>query len=359
MLVYSEKIVRFIEEIKSCLKLILIKEVGLSVHGDRFYDKKKKTSYPIKIVIYNDQKNLGYFDPSFYELGFHESVLHASKETLLNLIRHELGHYLTFIFHGDQIQPHGSEYRNVCKNLGWGKEVYEASTSLEIDSNHSNLIENPIFRKIQKLMALGSSSSKHEAELAILKSRELLLKHHIDMPSIEVESEKMFLARIMKQAKRNAKMIAISRILETFFVSTVFHKGVNCTYLEILGTKLHIEIAEYASKFLDYELDKLWEEIQKKANLKGITAKNSFFLGIAKGYCDKIGALKTEHSNALVLIENKLTAIKEMAYGRLSKMRSGHKYCPKSGSLGKEAGSSLSIRKAVKNSSSPPMLTYN
>ncbi len=359
MLVYSENIVRFIDEIKTHLKLILINEAGLSVHKNRFYDKKKKVSYPIKIVIYNDQKNLGYFDPSFYELGFHESIMHASKETLLNLIRHELGHYLTFILHGDQVQPHGPEYRTVCKNLGWGKKIFEATASLEINQAHSESNESAIFRKIQKLMALGSSSSKNEAEQAIFKSRELLLKHHIKIPSIENHSEKMFLLRVMKLSKRDAKMIAISRILETFFVSTVFHKGVNCIYLEILGTKLNIEIAEYASKFLDYELDKLWKEVQAKANLKGIIAKNSFFLGIAKGYCDKIGSLKIEHSSALMVIENRLSFAKEMAYGKLSKMRSGHKYCQKSGLLGKEAGSNLSIHKAVTNTSDKHLMIRN
>jgi hypothetical protein len=351
MLVYSENIVHFIHTIKSQIKLILKTEIGLFVHGERFYDKEKKASYPIKVVIYDDQTNLGYFNPNFYELGFHESVMQASKEVLTNLIRHELGHYLTYILYGSQVQSHGPEYRDVCKSFGWGKEIYEATTSLDVAAKDTILSENNMARKIKKLLALSSSSNKHEAELAMLKSRELLLTHHIDNALFEEPEEKMFLSRVMEEKKRNAKMVAISQILETFFVSSVFHKGADSTYLEIMGTKLHIEIATYAARFLEHELESLWEESRKKTPLKGSLAKNSFFLGIAKGYCQKIDSLKNHHSSAILVIENSLREAKKMAYGKLSHIRKGHKYCQKSDLLGKQAGSNLTIHKGVTDSS--------
>ena len=50
---------------------------------------------------------LGYFDPNFYELGFHECLMHSSREQLQDIIRHELAHYMTFIEYGAGIQQHG------------------------------------------------------------------------------------------------------------------------------------------------------------------------------------------------------------------------------------------------------------
>ena len=353
MFVYSSKIIQFMTEIKSVIKDILSKEAGLKVRGNRFYDKNERASYPIKIVVYNKKKNLGYFNPDFYELGFNERLMHSNKTILHNVIRHELAHYLTFMTFGDQIAIHGSEFRSICEKLGWGKEIFEASILLE---DEVLISENPVLRKVQKLMALTTSSSTHEAEQAMLKSRELLLKHNIDETNIlDDAEEKVFLKRVLRQRKKNAKLSSIGRILETFFVSTVYHHGIDCVYLEILGDATNIEIAEYVAAILDSELDNLWIKAQKMANLKGLTAKNSFFLGLARGYCEKIGALKKEYNNnainALIIIEKKLTLAKEMAYDRLSQSSSNGKYCPKSASIGEHAGKNLNINPAVSNSS--------
>ena len=123
----------------------------------------------------------------------------------------------------------------------------------------------------------------------MIKSQQLLLKHNIESKYIGSEDdEKIFLKRIMKQKRENAKMRAIAKILETFFVSTVYSRAGDFTYLEILGNAVNIEIAEYVANVLHCELDKLWNQAQQLANLKGTIAKNSFFLGLAKGYCNKI-----------------------------------------------------------------------
>lgn len=72
MIIYSSKIIHFINEIKTAIRRILSDEIRLKVMSERFLDRKMESSYPIKAVIYNHKKMLGYFDPEFYELGFHE-----------------------------------------------------------------------------------------------------------------------------------------------------------------------------------------------------------------------------------------------------------------------------------------------
>lgn len=355
MIIYSKKIIRFINEIKSVIKDILSKEVFLKVVRDRFYDRRQQSSYPIKVVIYNNKSMLGYFDSDFYELGFHESLMHASREQLHNVIRHELAHYVTFINYGVAIQPHGAEFRAFCQQMSWGEEVYRATVCLESERALSDVEESSIFRKVKKLMALATSSNEHEAELAMIKSQQLLLKHNIESQYIDDDDEKIVLKRIMKQKKENAKMRCIANILETFFVSTVYSRGGEFTHLEILGSSVNIEIAEYVASVLHSELDKLWNQAQKCANLKGMIAKNSFFLGLARGYCNKIQALKREYSgnetNALMVIEKKLVDAKAMVYQRLSSGRSNGSYCPESSKLGEQMGRQLNINPAINSSS--------
>ncbi|HSX13535.1 MAG TPA: DUF2786 domain-containing protein [Chlamydiales bacterium] len=334
-------------EIKKIIKHILANEVRLKVAGNRFYYKQH--SYPIHIAIYHGRAVLGYFDSSFYELGFNECLMKVRHEQLENVIRHELAHYLTFIEKGHVLHTHGSEFKECCQRLNWGEEVSKASICLE-SRDGLKQEKSAIYRKIQKLMALGSTSSKNEAEQAITKSQQLLLKHNIEPKYLENDEEVFFLIRVMKQKKKTAKMCAIGRILETFFVSIVYHRASDGTYLEILGEKVNVEIAEYVANVLDLELENLWEQARQNGLIK-----NSFLLGIAKGYCNKIEELKKGHSkeitNALVRVEKKLMDAKAMAYLNLSYSKSAAKYCSKSFAFGEQMGKKLNINPALQKSS--------
>ncbi len=352
MFVYSKKIFQFLSEIQAVIKEVLQKEIGLKVHGERFYDSKRRNSYPIKVVVYNQKKTLGYFDPYFYELGFNECLMLASKQTLYNTIKHELAHYITYITHGPNVSSHGSEFHTLCSKMHWGKEISAATACLENEEGHLLSEESAIFRKVQKLMALSSSSNKHEAESALIKSRQLLLKHNMDVTYIENSNEeKMVVKRILKSKRINAKMSAIGNILGTFFVSALYNKSTEFTYLEILGTPTNVEIASYVATILETELEKLWEQ----TNLSGITQKNSFFLGVSHGYCDKIGALKKtysmEDSKALMILENQLLDAQDRIYNNIRKTKSQSRYCAASAAVGEKMGSNLNIRPGVQNSS--------
>lgn len=356
MIVYSNKIIQFINEIKSTVKEVLSREIGLKLSGERFLDRHQTASYPIKVVIYNNKTTLGYFDPDFYELGFNECLMHASRKQLYNIIRHELAHYITFINYGGTIQTHGAEFKAFCQRMGWDEEVYKAASCLEQELNISDNEESNILRKIKKLMALATSSNQNEAEQAMIKSQQLLLKHNIESKYIGNEDdEKIFLRRIMKQKKDNAKMRSIAKILETFFVSIVYGRAGDYTYLEVLGSAVNIEIAEYVANVLHYEMDNLWDQAQKHAKLKGAIAKNSFFLGLARGYCNKVQALKREYSNdvakELMVIEKKLVDAQAMVYRRLSSIKRSGNHCPHSSALGEQMGKQLNINPAINRSS--------
>lgn len=352
MIVYSKKIIQFVNEIKATIKEILSNEIRLEVSRDRFYDRRRQISYPIKVVIFNNKSMLGYFDASFYELGFHECLMHSSREQLHDMIRHELAHYITFINYGSGVPAHGTEFRGFCERMGWGEKVYLATTCLDDGRSTPNIDDSGVLRKVQKLMALSTSSNKNEAEQAMIKSQQLLLKHNIESKYIGGENEEqMYLKRILKQKKETAKMRAIGRILSTFFVNTVYARVGDFTYLEILGTAVNVEIAEYVATVLDSELDRLWDHAQRQTNLKGIIAKNSFLFGIAQGYCKKIGALKkeydTEATNALIVIEKKLVDAQAMAYRRLTTVKSSARCCPESSALGEKMGKQLNINPAL------------
>lgn len=356
MLVYSTKIIQFITHLSTSIKNVLTKEVRLKVAGNRFYNARGDTSFPIKVVMYTNKSMLGYFDPNFYELGFHECLMHSNQNQLQAVVRHELAHYITFLNHGETVLPHGSEFKMVCQRLGWGEDIYKATFDLDTSKTGCNTHESGIFRKIQKLLALATSSNTHEAELAMIKSQQLLLKHNIDAAfRAEKNDEKVFLKRILHQKKIDAKMRAIANIVATFFVHIVYARSQKYTCLEIVGSSSNIEIAEYVAGVLQYELDTLWNQAQKLSGLRGTIAKNSFFMGLAKGYCNKVQALKREHThditNALMVIEKQLVDAKSMVYPRLSSARSSAQHCRESLLLGEKMGKQLNIKTSINTTS--------
>lgn len=347
---------RFVSDIKLIIKDVLARELRLKVGQSRFYNWKGTVSYPIHVVIYNHKNMLGYFDPNFYELGFHECLMRSNREQLGQVIRHEIAHYITFISYGSSIQPHGAEFKSLCEQMGWGEGVSRATLCWENSQDASVPEESSIFRKVQKLLALASSRNPHEAELAMLKSQQLLLKHNLASTYIESgDEERVVLKRVLKQKRADAKMRSLAKILETFFVSTVYNRAGGAIYLEIMGSAANVEVAHYVATFLHEEFERLWDQAQRHTSVRGLKAKNSFFLGLAKGYCNKIQALKREYSSAvtqaLLVIEKQLVDAQALIYPRLSSSRSSAGHCEAASALGEQMGKQLDIHPVLNSSS--------
>lgn len=358
MIVYSQNILRFIGVLKEEIKEILRRETSFEVHRERFSDARQR-SYPLNVVIFNHKKSLGYFDPGFYEMGFHIQLMHASAEQRHQVIRHELAHYFTYIQHKQpDLLPHGPEFVATCVKLGWGEDVSAAGMCLDAPIFGKGVEESSILRKVQKLMSLTASSNSHEAEVAMLKSQQLLLKYNLNEGcSGSDDGEVVVLKRILKRRKMDAQLSSIGRILNTFFVSCVYSRGGDWLYLEVSGKLSNVEIAEYVALFLEEKMPILWQAAQRDFKLKGLTARNSFLVGLAQGYCAKVKAFEREYSQettqALMVIEKALIDAKEMIYPRLSQSRSSGKHCSKAAAIGESIGRNLNINPALTRHSTP------
>jgi len=352
MAIYSKRISFFLCEIKRLVVNILTKEAGLEVKKDYFYDFTQEKLYPIHVVVYNDRSHIGYFDSDFYEMGFHEKLLRSDHTTLLRVIRHEIAHYLTFIQYG-RVSAHGNEFHLTCRRLGWGKEISSAQICLEEIPQSDREAQAPIVRKIQKLLALSESKNAHEAGEAMVKAHQLLMKHKIEAGDIEQEDPYFVSKRIMRYKRISAKTTAIARILQTLFINVVYHRHDPYTYIEISGQKTHVEVAEYIACTLNRELDTLWEKARIEQGLHSTVEKNSFFYGIAKGYCDKVNTLvqsSPQNSRALIAMQNQLSELLKMIYPSVSRKCSKRQICAHASRIGQENGRNLQIKSGISSS---------
>lgn len=318
--IYPEKKIR---EIKLAAHQIMKQEMHLTMRGKRLL--WNNYLYRVQFLIFEDDTRLGYFDPEHMEIGIHKSA-----KNFRDILRHELAHMISYLRFGDL--SHGKIFRTICKEYGFSSEIEKATGPLLQDAQESRMAT-----KIKKLLALAESTNVHEAENAALKAQEMLLKHDIE------EESDMVMRRIFSFKRASTKHKAISQILRTYGVQPIFCKKT----LEIFGQRLHVEIAEYVAHFLSNELDRLYEN---QNNLSGLAAKNSFFRGIAEGYCEKAKKAEAEHERALVKIDFALQKAIPLAYPNLRTSYTRVVNHSAGNLAGKKTGRGLKIRKGVSNS---------
>jgi hypothetical protein len=169
------------------------------------------------------------------------------------------------------------------------------------------------------------------------------------------DDEIIYVKRVLTATRRNAKHSTICKILKTFFVSSVTGSGRGFFYIEVIGDKTSVELADYVAHFLDSEMEILWTQAQKEnSSIKGLTAKNSFFRGIGNGYISKIEKQKASmaRSSDLYAIEKNLKNNLEIIYPRLRYSHSSAGHDERAHQLGAAKGASLSIRPGLSQKSS-------
>lgn len=353
MQVYSKKIHAFVQEVKAVMKVIVTQEMGLKFKT-YIFNQSETQAYRLDVAIFDNKQSLAYFSPSFMEIGLHKCLIDAPRKILHDTLRHELAHFYVHIHYGNVPTPHGFLFQETCRHFGWGDSVSAATCCIDGAFASFPAEENPVLRKVQKLMALSASSNQHEAELALLKSQELLFKHEIDrtrLPHTDDDDE-IHLVRLLHQTRKNCKMEAICKILCTFFVSCIYRSYEGAVCLEVIGSPTNIEIASYVAAFLDEELERLWNLAKKMAPIKGITAKNSFLIGVAEGYDNKLKQIQKgyskESTTALATIEHRLDEAQAMIYPNLTFRKNSRQHCSLSNSLGNMMGGQLQINPALR-----------
>ena len=95
------------------------------------------------------------------------------------VLKHETAHQIVSELYGiKSATAHGEAFRRACRLL---KISPDAQLCLDAIRDECKVTD-----RVRKLMALGSSSNQHEAERALTKAHELMLKHNIGMEWIMV-----------------------------------------------------------------------------------------------------------------------------------------------------------------------------
>jgi hypothetical protein len=237
-------------------------------------------------------------------------VLNYSWFCVESILRHEMAHQLmseqkTHFFRPDmQRGPHGEAFKECCRKLGVPEEFRGATINLQssvLDWKKQKQSEESekLLSRVEKLLALATSSNEHEALLAMNKVRELYAKYNIDHYLFEdrQQSQKKMAHLIICHKKKRIeahqnKTAAI--LVEHFFVRVIFcsefdaHTGENYQALKLVGTRENVLMAEYVYYFLLQQTDALVKNLKREKKKLSRVAAKSYRLGILEGFRNKL-----------------------------------------------------------------------
>jgi hypothetical protein len=200
-------------------------------------------------------------------------------------------------------------------------------------------LDPKIVSRIQKLLAMSTSSNKHEAEIHLSKAMELMTEHNLSMQVIENRKDKHTInistdytkVRYTEGAKASYERSYVCAILrDYFFVEPIAHKtienGKKVSYLSFIGKKSNVEVATYVYGFLCQTFRNLWKQYHSDNNLHGKGDRTYFYKGLYAGLNSKFGQARKQVEQTMALVIVKDSNLAEAVSYHVGKVRSTKSY---------------------------------
>ena len=224
---------------------------------------------------------------------------------------------------------------------------------------------------IQKLLRLADTSrgaTEHEAETAMAKAEELMIRHKIDsamlrmshgaedLPGIAVKKEVINLPKTINPAD----MLILSLLQNHFNVRIVLFKHSHATPVDIIGTWEDVQFAIHVFHFLRETFSRCWKEFKVAASFPD---RKSYYRGLHDGLKSAIlegkkraeAAASTEErcQYQIVLVDTFAAIDRYMGeqHGQLRKRRSRNsRVYSESYQAGKAKGENIKINRTLPRS---------
>jgi hypothetical protein len=306
---------------------------------------------------------VGAWDRATRRISISEAhVLGAPWEIVLDTLKHEMAHqYVDEVLGFELALPHGEAFRRACKLLGVDHAATVQTGAPGVSHAGGATDEESVarLRKIRRLLALAQSSNVHEAEAALAKANELLLKYNIDLAAAQTERTycHRHLGRPTGRRPRYALLLA-GLLTEHFFVEAIWlssfdaKTGKSGYVLEICGTPDNVDLAEYAWHELLRSGHELWRKHRSENALDSDRDRRAYIEGVFSGFGEKLREQRRRHEQRNELIwlgDPGLDAFFRVRHPRVRNESFALKSYVDAFDAGKEAGASLRLTRAVKS----------
>jgi hypothetical protein len=218
---------------------------------------------------------------------------------VVSVLEHEMAHqFVDEIMRVRDETAHGPAFQRVCAERGIDARAAGspcAAPPAAAADGASDPGADRILERIRKLLALAGSPNQHEAEIAMRKAHELMLRHNIEVTSARAERnyEVRHLGDPSKRGTRVESEVA-GLLLEFFFVKVIRVPvylplvGKSGSVYEIAGTHANVEMASHVYAFLLGTAERLWHENRHDTRVRNGRDRLAYQAGVIRGFRDKL-----------------------------------------------------------------------
>ena len=226
-------------------------------------------------------------------------VLERPWLEVASILEHEMAHqFVDEVLHVRNETAHGETFRRVCADRGIdARAAGKPSTGgvTEPSTPDGDPGTERVLDRIRKLLALAGSPNQHEAEIAMRKAHELMLRHNIEATATRIEHH-YELRHLGDPSKRRTRVESeIAGLLSEFFFVKVIRvpvylpqHGKTGVVFEIAGTLPNVEMASHVYAFLLATAERLWHENRHDARVRNGRDRLAYQSGVIGGFRDKL-----------------------------------------------------------------------
>jgi len=273
-----------------------------------------------------------------------------------SVLEHEMAHqYVDEVLKIKDEPPHGPTFTRVCVQRG----IDARAAGVPVGSITANAPEDRVLERIRKLLALAGSENQHEAELAMKKAHELMLRHNIEHAQTASQSYDVIHLGSPSRRASPVELEVMGIISEFFFVEVIRvpiyrpTEGVHAQVFEVIGTHENVAMAEHVHAFLMATADRLWKENRTDRRVRSGRDRSAYQSGVMRGFRDKLVGERNDLAGAgLVWVgDGNLETFFRARYPRIQTRR---RYVRATGAhaAGREAGRNVVLHKPVTSSGS-------
>lgn len=283
--------------------------------------------------------------------------------SVVEVLKHEMAHqYVDEVLGLGDLPPHGAAFQRAARIFGTEpRATCDLGLPLEHDARRADLPVDARLRRARRLLALAESPNAHEAEAALAKAHELLLKYNIDAAKARGEpgaGETRYAFRRLGRptGRRGRELMILGGLLaDHFFVETIWvetydvRTGENGRVLEICGTPENVDLADHAFHELQRSGDELWRRHRAEAGVGSDRDRRRFVEGVLTGYGEKLKTQRREDEQTRALVWLGDPGLDAFFRKRHPRVRSDY-YSVSGGeafAAGREAGRQLKLRRAL------------
>lgn len=219
-------------------------------------------------------------------------VLDRPWHEVVAVLQHEMAHqFVDEILRVHDETAHGETFRSVCERLG----VDGRAAGVVTPAAEGGADIDRVLQRVRKLLALAASANRHEAEVAMQRAHELILRHNVSAAA--AAGARTFETRHVGDPSRrsNAVEAAIVVLLtECFFVEAIRvpvylpRAGKRGTVYELCGTPSNLELAVHVHHFLLATTERLWLEARHDPRVHSGRDRLAYQTGVIQGFHEKL-----------------------------------------------------------------------